>query len=182
MREKTRQTLRRNEQKKSKSKRGRPAGYSPAIKKDPAYWEGKLKELGLTMERGAPKKLLYDHKANFGMDEENGTRFLLHQALERDEELGKRAVSFYVELSNERENLAWRKVLKDEKLLTASNRRLIARKSAALKSLLDRDKITKSVYEQVLQTLIPAALAWQAIGLHEDDEFDPEIDASVPSN
>jgi hypothetical protein len=79
--------------------------YSPVLKTVPAYWKGKLKELGLTMERGAAQKLLYDHKANFGKDDENGKRLLLRQALERDNELGERVVNFYVDLSNERESL-----------------------------------------------------------------------------
>ena len=176
MRKAIRQKLRESEEKNRKSKRGRPIGYSPALKTDPAYWEGKLKELGLTMERGVAQKLLYDHKANFGKDDENGKRLLLHQALERDSELGERVVNFYVDLSNERENLGWQRVLKDEKLLTAHHRRLIAKKRAGLKSLLDRGKITKPVYDELLQTLVPAALAWQAMGLEEDDEPDPDFD------
>lgn len=170
MREEVRQKLRQNEDKKSKPKRGRPVGYSPSLKSDPAYWEAKLKELGLTMERGVRGKLLYDHQSKFGIDEEKGGRLLLHEALDRDAKLGENVVRFYTELSYEHDVLAWQRIMKQEKLLTAHNRRLIARKRVGLKSLLDRGKITKTQFEEVSQALVPAALAWQAMGLEEDDE------------
>ena len=180
MRKEVRQKIEQNERKKRTPKRGRPKGYSPSLKTDPTYWEAKLKELGLTMERGARDRLLYDHQSSFA-DEEKGERLLLHQVLDRNAKLGENAVRFYAELSYEHDVLAWQKILKQEKLLTAHNRRLVARKRKGLKSLLDRGKITKSVYEDASQNLVPAALAWQELGYEEDHEFDPEIDPWVPS-